>query len=191
MPLYGNELDRDCTPFEAGLGRVVKLDKPGGFVGAMRSPGGCCRPAQVPGRSRLLEPGIARHGYPVSPRAMTMPGVDHQRQPVADPGVAIAMAWLPPAAAVPGTMVRSASAPRGSRRRSSRSRSIAVRDDAARVSRRSPGARPDGRQQHVTRGDRSVDIPAGLRYSDDHEWLRADGERRHRGHHALRRGRAR
>jgi aminomethyltransferase len=33
MPLYGNELGPDVTPFDAGLGRVVKLDKPGGFVG--------------------------------------------------------------------------------------------------------------------------------------------------------------
>ncbi len=33
MPLYGNELSRDVTPFEAGLGRVVKLDKPGDFIG--------------------------------------------------------------------------------------------------------------------------------------------------------------
>ncbi len=33
MPLYGNELGPDLTPFEAGLGRVVKLDKPGDFVG--------------------------------------------------------------------------------------------------------------------------------------------------------------
>ncbi|MEO6350339.1 MAG: glycine cleavage system aminomethyltransferase GcvT, partial [Candidatus Limnocylindrales bacterium] len=33
MPLYGNELDRDTNPYEAGLGRVVKLDKPGDFVG--------------------------------------------------------------------------------------------------------------------------------------------------------------
>jgi aminomethyltransferase len=33
MPLYGNELSRDMTPFDAGLGRVVKLDKPGDFVG--------------------------------------------------------------------------------------------------------------------------------------------------------------
>ena len=33
MPLYGNELDRSTTPFEAGLGRVVKLAKDGGFVG--------------------------------------------------------------------------------------------------------------------------------------------------------------
>ena len=27
MPLYGNELDRDTNPFEASLGRVVKLEK--------------------------------------------------------------------------------------------------------------------------------------------------------------------
>src|SRR5690606_35346362 len=27
MPLYGHELDETTTPFEAGLGRVVKLDK--------------------------------------------------------------------------------------------------------------------------------------------------------------------
>ena len=33
MPLYGNELGPDMTPFEAGLGRVVKFDKPGDFVG--------------------------------------------------------------------------------------------------------------------------------------------------------------
>ncbi len=33
MPLYGNELGPDLTPYDAGLGRVVKLDKPGDFVG--------------------------------------------------------------------------------------------------------------------------------------------------------------
>src|ERR1035437_3249099 len=33
MPLYGNELGPDTTPFEAGLGRVVKLAKDGEFVG--------------------------------------------------------------------------------------------------------------------------------------------------------------
>ena len=31
MPLYGNELGRDTNPYEAGLGRVVKLDKAGGL----------------------------------------------------------------------------------------------------------------------------------------------------------------
>jgi aminomethyltransferase len=33
MPLYGNELGPDMTPYEAGLGRVVRLDKPSDFVG--------------------------------------------------------------------------------------------------------------------------------------------------------------
>lgn len=33
MPLYGNELSRDVSPFEAGLGGVVALSKPGDFVG--------------------------------------------------------------------------------------------------------------------------------------------------------------
>jgi aminomethyltransferase len=33
MPLYGNELGPDVTPFDAGLGRVVRLDQPGDFVG--------------------------------------------------------------------------------------------------------------------------------------------------------------
>ena len=33
MPLYGSELGPDVTPYEAGLRRVVRLDKPGDFVG--------------------------------------------------------------------------------------------------------------------------------------------------------------
>lgn len=33
MPLYGQELSAEVTPFEVGLGRLVVFDKPGGFVG--------------------------------------------------------------------------------------------------------------------------------------------------------------
>ncbi|MCX4513422.1 glycine cleavage system aminomethyltransferase GcvT [Streptomyces sp. NBC_01619] len=33
MPLYGNELTTSLTPFDAGLGRVVKFEKEGDFVG--------------------------------------------------------------------------------------------------------------------------------------------------------------
>ncbi|WP_432497203.1 glycine cleavage system aminomethyltransferase GcvT [Kineococcus gypseus] len=33
MPLYGHELSREVDPYTAGLGRVVKLDKPGAWTG--------------------------------------------------------------------------------------------------------------------------------------------------------------
>ncbi len=33
-PLYGHELSADISPLTAGLGWTVKLDKPGGFIGA-------------------------------------------------------------------------------------------------------------------------------------------------------------
>lgn len=33
MPLYGNELSTQRTPFEAGMGRIVSFDKPEDFVG--------------------------------------------------------------------------------------------------------------------------------------------------------------
>ncbi|KUP98428.1 glycine cleavage system aminomethyltransferase GcvT [Thermobifida cellulosilytica] len=73
MPLYGNELNTNLTPYEAGLGRLVKLDKPGGFVGraaltARRSSG----PTQVlvglVGRGRRVPRkghGVLRNGVHV------------------------------------------------------------------------------------------------------------------------------
>ena len=66
MPLYGNELGPDTTPFEAGLGRVVEFDKDGDFVGraalekaAAEGPRKKLVGLVVRGR------GIARHGYEV------------------------------------------------------------------------------------------------------------------------------
>src|SRR5215813_8386544 len=66
MPLYGNELSRDVTPFEAGLGRVVKLDKPRDFVGkAALADRARTGPTKVlvglAGRTRR----VPRHGYAV------------------------------------------------------------------------------------------------------------------------------
>src|SRR6185436_11505023 len=64
MPLYGNELDRTHNPFEAGLGRVVKLDKPDDFVGRSAlekvAREGVAR--KLVGMA-LRGRGIARHGY--------------------------------------------------------------------------------------------------------------------------------
>ncbi len=108
MPLYGNELDRGCTPEEAALGRVVKLDKPGGFVGQ-----DALERAAAAGPRKLLvglilrEPGIARHGYPVFlPGSSEADGVITSGSQSPTLGFAIAMARVPPAAASPGTMVQ-------------------------------------------------------------------------------------
>jgi aminomethyltransferase len=65
MPLYGNELGRDTNPYEANLGRVVKLEK-GDFVGR----DALAEVARTGPRRRLVglvmrDEGIARHGYPV------------------------------------------------------------------------------------------------------------------------------
>ncbi|MGH3250685.1 MAG: glycine cleavage system aminomethyltransferase GcvT [Trebonia sp.] len=66
MPLYGNELGPDVTPYEAGLGRVVRLDKPGDFVGRKAL---AARAAEGPRRTLIgLLAGsrrVPRHGYPV------------------------------------------------------------------------------------------------------------------------------
>ena len=65
MPLYGNELDRETNPYEANLGRVVKLEK-GEFVGratlkAVQQAG----PARKLIGLRMIDNAIPRHGYPV------------------------------------------------------------------------------------------------------------------------------
>jgi aminomethyltransferase len=105
MPLYGNELDRSTTPFEAGLGRVVKLAKAGGFVGRES----LTRAAKA-GPRRLLAGlavrgrGIARHGYPVwvGDRRTGIVTSGTQSPTL---GLPIAMAYVAPGDAAMGTMV--------------------------------------------------------------------------------------
>ena len=66
MPLYGNELDTSTNPYEAGLGRVVKLDKEGDFVGrAALERLSQSEPARKLIGLTVTGRGIARHGYPV------------------------------------------------------------------------------------------------------------------------------
>lgn len=105
MPLYGNELDRDTTPFDAGLGRVVKFGKPGDFVGRE-----ALLRAQEHGRTKALVGlagtgrGIARHGYPVRRAGDTAPaGVVTSGTQSPTLGTPIAMAYVPPDAADAGT----------------------------------------------------------------------------------------
>jgi aminomethyltransferase len=105
MPLYGNELDLETNPFEAGLGRVVKLDKADDFVGraafekvARDGPSRKLVGLVVEGR------GIARHGYPVlSGERRTGVVTSGTQSPTL--GVPIAMAYVAPADAEPGTVV--------------------------------------------------------------------------------------
>jgi glycine cleavage system T protein (aminomethyltransferase) len=105
MPLYGNELDRTTNPFEAGLGRVVDLAKEGEFVGRAAlekvSREGVSR--RLVGL-RLTGRGIARHGYPVlDANGRTGTVTSGTMSPTL--GEAIAMAYVAPAAAEPGTML--------------------------------------------------------------------------------------
>jgi aminomethyltransferase len=107
MPLYGNELDRQTTPFEAGLGRVVKLDKPGGFVGREALAQAAAAPqARTLVGLEVRDRGIARHGYPTyrigEPEASGVVTSGTQSPTLGRP---IAMAYLPPEAAQAGTMV--------------------------------------------------------------------------------------
>ncbi len=105
MPLYGNELGRDRTPFDAGLGRVVKLTKAGDFVGRA-----ALEKVAADGAKRRLVGlvvegrGIARHGYPVHAGDRRTGTVTSGTQSPTL-GVPIAMADIAPEDAEPGTML--------------------------------------------------------------------------------------
>ncbi len=105
MPLYGNELDRTTTPFEAGLGRVVKLGKTGQFIGRA-----ALEKLDADGPRRRLVGllvegrGIARHGYPVHVGERRT-GVVTSGTQSPTLGVPIAMAYVAPSDAEPGTLV--------------------------------------------------------------------------------------
>jgi aminomethyltransferase len=99
MPLYGNELGPDVTPFEAGLGRVVKFDKPGDFVGraalAARAASG---PAKQLAGLVISGRRIPRHGYPVLAGGKNR-GIVTSGAPSPTLGQPIAMAYLEAGAA--------------------------------------------------------------------------------------------
>jgi aminomethyltransferase len=99
MPLYGNELGTEVTPFDAGLGRVVVFDKPGDFVGraalAERAEAG---PQHALVGLTVGSRRVPRHGYPVlwdgQPSGAVTSGA-----PSPTLGMPIAMAYLDPGTA--------------------------------------------------------------------------------------------
>jgi aminomethyltransferase len=99
MPLYGNELSRDVSPFDAGLGRVVRFDKPGDFVGraALAERAAAAPQRKLVGlvsRSRR----VPRHGYDVLQGGARC-GIITSGAPSPTLGVPIAMAYVRPDAA--------------------------------------------------------------------------------------------
>ena len=103
MPLYGNELSLDVTPYEAGLGRVVRLDKPDDFVGRDAL---TARAAEGPRRTLIGLLGgsrrVPRHGYAVLSESSGAPvGTVTSGAPSPTVGRPIAMAYVEKDAAGP------------------------------------------------------------------------------------------
>ncbi|MHB8397461.1 MAG: glycine cleavage system aminomethyltransferase GcvT [Candidatus Limnocylindrales bacterium] len=105
MPLYGNDLDRSTNPYEANLGRVVRLDKAGDFSGraaldriARDGPARLLVGLAVRGR------GIARHGHPVF-AGDRRSGIVTSGTQSPTLGLPIAMAYVAPSDAGAGTML--------------------------------------------------------------------------------------
>jgi aminomethyltransferase len=109
LPLYGNDLDDDHTPLEAGLGWAVKLDR--SFMGAQ-----ALRDQKQRGLERQLvgfkiaddARAIARHGYAVVDRSLgtgeqQVIGTVTSGGPGITVGGAIGLAYVPVALAAPGT----------------------------------------------------------------------------------------
>ena len=108
LPLYGNDLDEDHTPLEAGLGWAVKLDGRD-FLGA-----DVLRRQKQAGLQRKLvgfrideaQRAIARHGYAVVDRSVTegspVIGTVTSGAPGVYVGGSIGLAYVPVEQAAPG-----------------------------------------------------------------------------------------
>lgn len=95
LSLYGNDIDETTNPIEAGLGWVVKLDKPD-FVGKA-----ALARVKAEGPSRRLVGfemtgrGIARHGYPLHDSSGAKVGICTSGSPGPTVGKNIGLGYLP------------------------------------------------------------------------------------------------
>lgn len=107
LSLYGNDIDRTTNPYEAGLGWVVKLDKPHPFIGqeALRS-------IKAEGVSRKLvgfkvtSRGIVRAGAEVLGEGDAVVGTVTSGGVAPTVGGAIGLAYVPASMASPGAPLR-------------------------------------------------------------------------------------
>lgn len=110
MPLYGHELTTATTPFDAGLGRVVKFEKTsnnGDFVGREALTAAAERAETLPPRKLvgLVAQGrrVPRAGYPVVTADGTVIGEVTSGAPSPTLGKPVAIAYVDAAYATPGT----------------------------------------------------------------------------------------
>lgn len=103
LALYGNDIDETTDPLEAGLGWVVKLDKPS-FVGKEAL---LARKAAGPKRAfvgfEMRGRGIARHGYPLLDASGAAVGVCTSGSPSPTLGKNIGLGYVPVALSKLGT----------------------------------------------------------------------------------------
>ncbi|MGW2592088.1 glycine cleavage system aminomethyltransferase GcvT [Streptomyces sp. NPDC001515] len=106
MPLYGHELTTALTPFDAGLGRVVKFEKEGDFVGRKALEAAAGRAETAPPRKLvgLVAEGrrVPRAGFSVVANGEVV-GEVTSGAPSPTLGKPIAMAYVDAAYAEPGT----------------------------------------------------------------------------------------
>ncbi|HEX7668613.1 MAG TPA: glycine cleavage system aminomethyltransferase GcvT, partial [Polyangiaceae bacterium] len=103
LALYGNDIDETTNPLEAGLGWVVKFDKPD-FVGKA-----ALAKVKAEGSARRLVGfemtgrGVARHGYPLQSTDGKEVGICTSGAPSPTIGKSIGLGYLPSAMATVGT----------------------------------------------------------------------------------------
>ena len=103
LSLYGNEIDETTNPLEAGLGWVVKLDKPG-FQGKAALVKAKAEPlARKLVGFEVTGKGIARHGYPLRDEAGNPVGVCTSGSPGPTVNKNIGLGYLPTAMTTIGT----------------------------------------------------------------------------------------
>ncbi|MFF2330211.1 MULTISPECIES: glycine cleavage system aminomethyltransferase GcvT [unclassified Streptomyces] len=106
MPLYGHELTTELTPFDAGLGRVVKFEKEGDFVGRKALQAAAERAETAPPRKLvgLIAEGrrVPRAGFSVVAGGEVVGSVT-SGAPSPTLGRPIALAYVDAAHATPGT----------------------------------------------------------------------------------------
>jgi aminomethyltransferase len=103
LSLYGNDIDETTNPLEAGLGWVVKLDKPD-FLGknALAQIKASGLPRKMVG-FEMIGRGIARHGYPLLDEQGKQIGVCTSGSPAPFLGKNIGLGYVPAASSEVGT----------------------------------------------------------------------------------------